>query len=61
MAAAVGPRPAAAELARKIARREALVGVIGLGYVGLPLVRAFCTAGFRVRGFDIDPVNGTIW
>ncbi len=57
MAAAVGPRPAAAELARKIARREALVGVIGLGYVGLPLVRAFCTAGFRVRGFDIDPVK----
>ncbi len=52
MAAALS---AEAALARKIRRREALVGVIGLGYVGLPLVREFCRAGFRVRGFDIDP------
>lgn len=37
-----------------IAAREATVGVIGLGYVGLPLVSAFCKAGFRVTGFDID-------
>lgn len=45
----------AEELLRKINDRKALVGVIGLGYVGLPLVREFCEAGFRVMGFDIDP------
>jgi len=32
-----------------------VVGVIGLGYVGLPLLQAFCNAGFAVVGFDIDP------
>ena len=42
-------------LEEKIAARHAQVGVIGLGYVGLPLVIAFCKAGFRVTGFDIDP------
>ena len=31
-----------------------LIGIIGLGYVGLPLVRAFVTCGARVVGFDID-------
>jgi UDP-N-acetyl-D-glucosamine dehydrogenase len=35
--------------------RTAVVGIIGLGYVGLPLARAFGRAGFRVLGFDIDP------
>ena len=34
---------------------SARVGVIGLGYVGLPLLRAFWDAGFNVLGFDIDP------
>src|SRR5688572_25932744 len=34
--------------------RTALVGVVGLGYVGLPLIQAFVTAGFRTLGFDID-------
>jgi nucleotide sugar dehydrogenase len=38
----------------RIERREASVGVIGLGYVGLPLSLAFAEAGFDVRGFDID-------
>lgn len=37
-----------------IQRRDARVGVIGLGYVGLPLVLAFCEAGFQVLGFDLD-------
>ena len=32
----------------------ALVGVIGLGYVGLPLVREFARGGARVLGFDVD-------
>jgi UDP-N-acetyl-D-glucosamine dehydrogenase len=43
------------QLAQKIEAHEAVVGVIGLGYVGLPLVREFCNAGFNVMGFDIDP------
>ncbi len=42
------------ELAGKISRREVVVGVMGLGYVGLPLVREFCNAGIRVFGFDVD-------
>ena len=46
--------PIVDELAEKIERVEALVGVIGLGYVGLPLVQAFLQAGFRTLGFDID-------
>ena len=41
-------------LKEKIARREYTVGVIGLGYVGLPLVLRFGEVGFRVIGFDID-------
>ncbi len=39
---------------KKIASRNAKIGVIGLGYVGLPLVIAFCKAGFSVTGFDVD-------
>lgn len=39
----------------KINNLEAKIGVIGLGYVGLPLVIEFCRAGFRTTGFDIDP------
>ncbi|MCP4249179.1 MAG: hypothetical protein GY778_19210, partial [bacterium] len=31
-----------------------VVGVVGLGYVGLPLIRAFVGAGFRAMGFDVD-------
>ncbi|OGP70678.1 MAG: UDP-N-acetyl-D-glucosamine dehydrogenase [Deltaproteobacteria bacterium RBG_13_58_19] len=38
----------------KIEKKQALVGVIGLGYVGLPLVLRFCEVGFRVLGFDVD-------
>jgi UDP-N-acetyl-D-glucosamine dehydrogenase len=38
----------------KIADQSAVVGVLALGYVGLPLLRAFWNAGFRVIGFDID-------
>jgi len=38
----------------RIARRECRVGVVGLGYVGLPLVLRFGEVGFRVMGFDID-------
>lgn len=41
-------------LMEKIIKRNALVGIIGLGYVGLPLVLRFCEEGFMVLGFDID-------
>jgi UDP-N-acetyl-D-glucosamine dehydrogenase len=41
-------------LLKKIQAKEAHIGVIGLGYVGLPLVIEFCKAGFPVTGFDID-------
>lgn len=41
-------------LKTKIDNGSAVIGVIGLGYVGLPLLRAFCMAGYRVIGFDVD-------
>ncbi len=41
-------------LAQKIQSKQALIGVIGLGYVGLPLIRAFTASGFRCLGFDVD-------
>ncbi|MBP7747536.1 MAG: nucleotide sugar dehydrogenase [Phycisphaerae bacterium] len=41
-------------LRQKITDRKVVVGVVGLGYVGLPLVREFCNSGIRVIGFDID-------
>jgi UDP-N-acetyl-D-glucosamine dehydrogenase len=45
---------AAEKLSQRIAQRTARVGIIGLGYVGLPLARAFSAAGFPVLGFDTD-------
>ncbi len=39
----------------KIAARQARVGVVGIGYVGLPLAVAFAQAGFQVLGIDVDP------
>jgi UDP-N-acetyl-D-glucosamine dehydrogenase len=44
----------ALKLLKKIETRKARVGVIGLGYVGLPLVKTFLQKGFTVAGFDID-------
>ncbi|HSU65955.1 MAG TPA: nucleotide sugar dehydrogenase, partial [Tepidisphaeraceae bacterium] len=44
-------------LAERIENKSARVGVIGLGYVGLPLLAAFHRAGFQVIGFDIDPLK----
>ena len=41
-------------LGERIRDKAAVVGVIGLGYVGLPLVREFSSAGLMVKGFDID-------
>jgi UDP-N-acetyl-D-glucosamine dehydrogenase len=42
------------EIIEKIEERTARIGIIGLGYVGLPLVREFVKAGFFVTGFDND-------
>lgn len=42
-------------LLANIRERKARVGVIGLGYVGLPLALAFVEKGFSVMGFDVDP------
>jgi len=41
-------------LGSRIASRSAVVGVVGQGYVGLPLALVFAEAGFRVLGFDVD-------
>ena len=42
------------KLILKITSKDATIGIIGLGYVGLPLVIRFSEEGFRVIGFDID-------
>jgi UDP-N-acetyl-D-glucosamine dehydrogenase len=42
------------QLKEKLETRQANVGVIGLGYVGLPLAVEFARAGFTVTGFDVD-------
>jgi UDP-N-acetyl-D-glucosamine dehydrogenase len=42
------------EIIEKISNKQALVGIIGLGYVGLPLVLRFSEVGFTVIGFDAD-------
>ncbi len=47
----------AAELRRKIDARTALVGIVGMGYVGLPLALTFVEKGFPVLGFDVDPAK----
>jgi len=50
-------------LLQKIHRREAKLGIIGLGYVGLPLAVEFARAGFSVAGFDVgrpwSSIHGT--
>jgi UDP-N-acetyl-D-glucosamine dehydrogenase len=55
------PKPTAKEsplsdkaLLEKIQNKTALVGIMGMGYVGLPLARTFCGAGFSVLGYDVD-------
>ena len=44
-------------LLSKIESGTVRVGIIGLGYVGLPLARAFAERGIAVLGFDVDPVK----
>jgi UDP-N-acetyl-D-glucosamine dehydrogenase len=47
-------------LEERLKSRSATVGVVGLGYVGLPLAVAFAQAGFRVIGVDADPARTTL-
>ena len=47
----------AAALLAKIDGRSLIVGVVGMGYVGLPLAKTFAEQGFSVIGFDIDPAK----
>jgi len=42
------------QLIQKILKKKAKIGIIGLGYVGLPLVLRFCEENFRILGFDVD-------
>jgi UDP-N-acetyl-D-glucosamine dehydrogenase len=49
--------PLLAALLDRITTRKARVGVIGLGYVGLPLAVEFARQGFDVTGFDVDPAK----
>ena len=44
----------ALDLERKIKNKKARIAIIGMGYVGLPLVKLFLSKGFEVLGFDID-------
>ncbi len=44
-------------LLARIVARTARVGIVGLGYVGLPLAKAFAEGGFPVLGFDVDPTK----
>jgi UDP-N-acetyl-D-glucosamine dehydrogenase len=41
----------------RVEARSAVIGVIGQGYVGLPLALVFCEAGFDVIGLDVDPAK----
>lgn len=42
-------------LQNKIAKKQHVIGVIGLGYVGLPLINAICSKNIKAIGFDVDP------
>lgn len=42
-------------LIQKLNDKQAIIGIVGLGYVGLPLTIRYCEVGYKVIGFDIDP------
>ncbi len=48
------------ELIDKVRNRTAKVGIIGMGYVGLPLALLYSEEKFAVTGFDIDPQKVTL-
>jgi UDP-N-acetyl-D-glucosamine dehydrogenase len=43
------------KLLDKLNKKQAVIGIVGLGYVGLPLTIRYCEVGYKVIGFDIDP------
>lgn len=45
------------ELLKKITDQSATIGIVGLGYVGLPLAEASVAGGYQVLGFDVDPTK----
>lgn len=45
---------AADQLCERISRKEARVGIVGFGYVGLPLALGFSEKGFSTTGFEVD-------
>ena len=49
------------ELLSSISSKKMKIGVIGLGYVGLPLVKRFSEKGFQTVGFDIDEEKFQNW
>ena len=57
MSKSVHDHPAVTALREKIEATQACVGIVGMGYVGLPLARLFAAAGFPTLGFDIDPAK----
>ena len=46
------------ELLERLANKTATIGIIGMGYVGLPLMLRFSEVGFRIIGFDNDLTKG---
>jgi UDP-N-acetyl-D-glucosamine dehydrogenase len=44
-----------AQLIKKLNDKQAIIGIVGLGYVGLPLSIRYSEVGYKVLGFDIDP------
>ncbi len=44
-------------LTEKLADKSAVIGIVGLGYVGLPLMLRYCEVGYKVIGFDIDNIK----
>ena len=44
-------------LAKRLRAKESTIGVVGLGYVGLPICLAAVHSGLNVIGFDIDPMK----
>ncbi len=52
---AIPASPVREALLRRLDSREATIAVVGLGYVGLPLLLRFAEVGYRVVGVDIDP------
>jgi UDP-N-acetyl-D-glucosamine dehydrogenase len=49
------PVALADELERRFREKTATIGIVGMGYVGLPLARAFAGRGFSILGIDVDP------